>query len=98
MHEKARTVRDEVFGRRVFVRGVVEVSSFCRQNCHYCAIRRDNRALTRYRLGADELAGLIMHRRPAAIAVLAGRPGRKHLDSASAFVHLNISKKVFSGN
>src|SRR5690349_2562887 len=67
LHEQARAVRDEVFGRRVFVRGVVEVSSHCRENCGYCAMRRDNRTLTRYRLVADELAGLILHHRPAAI-------------------------------
>ncbi len=66
-HEEARAVRDEVFGRRVFVRGVVEVSSHCRENCHYCAMRRDNRALKRFRLAADELAELIIHHRPAAI-------------------------------
>ena len=67
LHDKARAVRDEVFGRRVFVRGVVEVSSYCRQNCHYCAMRRDNRLLERYRLRAEELAELIIHHRPAAI-------------------------------
>jgi len=67
LHEQARVVRDEVFGRRIFVRGVVEVSSYCRQNCHYCAMRRDNRLLERFRLAAAELAELIIHHRPAAI-------------------------------
>lgn len=67
LHEQAQAVRDEAFGRRVFVRGVVEVSSYCRQNCHYCAMRRDNRSLGRYRLAADDLAELIIHHRPAAI-------------------------------
>ncbi|HTL58383.1 MAG TPA: radical SAM protein [Candidatus Limnocylindrales bacterium] len=67
LHEQARAARDEVFGRRVFVRGVVEVSSHCRENCRYCAMRRDNRELKRYRLAADELAELIIHHRPAAI-------------------------------
>jgi biotin synthase len=66
-HEQARLVRDEIFGRRVFVRGVVEVSSYCRQNCHYCAMRRDNGLLDRYRLNVEELAELIIHHRPAAI-------------------------------
>lgn len=65
--EQARAVRDKVFGRRVFVRGVVEVSSYCRQNCHYCAMRRDNRMLERFRLTAAELAESIIHHRPAAI-------------------------------
>jgi biotin synthase len=66
-HERAGAVRDATFGRRVFVRGVVEVSNYCRQNCHYCAMRRDNRELTRYRLAADELSALILHHRPASI-------------------------------
>lgn len=66
-HARAAAVRDTVFGRRVFVRGVVEVSNYCRQNCHYCAMRRDNRDLARYRLVADELADLIIHHRPASI-------------------------------
>jgi biotin synthase len=67
LHAEARAVRDEVFGRRVFVRGVVEVSNHCRENCGYCAMRRGNRALNRYRLAADELAELLIHHRPAAI-------------------------------
>ena len=56
-----------MFGRRVFVRGVVEVSSHCRENCRYCAMRRDNQELKRYRLAAEELAELIIHHRPVAI-------------------------------
>jgi biotin synthase len=67
LHQAARESRDATFGRTVFVRGVVEVSSFCRQNCHYCAMRRDNHALDRYRLAADQLLELIIHHRPAGI-------------------------------
>src|SRR5579862_7812484 len=66
-HVRAAAARDHVFGRRVFVRGVVEVSNYCRENCRYCGMRRDNRKLPRYRLAADELAELIIHHRPAAI-------------------------------
>ena len=67
LHDQARETRDATFGRRVFVRGVVEVSNHCRQNCHYCAMRRDNRELARYRLAPDKLAELIIHRRPESI-------------------------------
>jgi biotin synthase len=67
LHERAKAARDGVFGHLVFVRGVVEVSSYCRQNCRYCAMRRDNDTLKRYRLAVDELAELIIHHRPAAI-------------------------------
>src|SRR5471032_369592 len=66
-HAQAAAARDATFGPRVFVRGVVEVSNYCRQNCHYCAMRRDNHDLPRYRLAANELADLIIHHRPASI-------------------------------
>lgn len=67
LHRRARELRDEVFGRNVFVRGVVEVSNFCRQNCNYCAMRRDNRDLERYRLAVDTALDLVLNHRPACI-------------------------------
>jgi biotin synthase len=59
--------RVRVFGDEVFVRGVVEVSNFCRQNCSYCGMRRDNRTLDRYRIEVEKLVALLVHHRPASI-------------------------------
>jgi biotin synthase len=59
--------RIRVFDHEVFVRGVLEVSNFCRQNCFYCGMRRDNRTLHRYRIEAEKLIDLIVHHRPASI-------------------------------
>ena len=66
-HEKAANAAKERFGRQVFVRGVVEVSNYCRENCAYCGMRRDNRTLSRYRADHERLAGLLIHHRPASI-------------------------------
>jgi biotin synthase len=63
----AQSERIRVFGTEVFVRGVVEVSNFCRQNCSYCGMRRDNKSLDRYRIAADKLIDLLVHHRPASI-------------------------------
>ncbi len=59
--ERLRTAADRVrqraVGTRVFLRGLVEFSSYCRCNCLYCGLRRDNKNLARYRLSdADILA------------------------------------------
>ncbi len=70
LEERAGALRDEVFGRRVFVRGVVEVSNFCRQNCDYCGMRRDNRDLSRFRLELDTLRDLVRHGLPGIITDL----------------------------
>ena len=66
-HEKAFGITREKFGADTFIRGVVEVSNYCRENCCYCGMRRDNRALDRHRATVDELAEVIMHGRPKSI-------------------------------
>jgi biotin synthase len=67
LHERAAETVRQVFGPRVFVRAVVEVSNYCRENCQYCGMRRDNRALARARARHDELAELLIHHRPPAV-------------------------------
>lgn len=52
--EEACRVRDEVYGRRVFMRGLIEVSSHCRNNCFYCGLRRDVQC-RRYRLTKEQI-------------------------------------------
>ena len=46
---EARRVRNEVYGRRVFMRGLIEISNHCKNDCLYCGIRRSN-PCHRYRL------------------------------------------------
>jgi biotin synthase len=70
LHERALAETRARFGRKVFVRGVVEVSNYCRQNCHYCGMRRDNRSLDRARAETDRIADLLINHRPQSITDL----------------------------
>jgi len=54
---EADRIRSEVFGDTVYIRGIIEFSNICRNNCHYCGIRCDNRNVARYRMTADEIVG-----------------------------------------
>jgi biotin synthase len=67
LHEHAAAATRNHFGKKVFVRAVVEVSNFCRENCRYCGMRRDNRALARYRAKSEQIAELLIHHRPASV-------------------------------
>lgn len=67
LHERAAAAARGRFGREVFVRAVVEVSNYCRENCDYCGMRRDNRELGRYRARLDDLAEVLVHQRPASV-------------------------------
>lgn len=40
---------------KVFTRGLIEFTNYCKNNCYYCGIRRDNRNIERYRLTEKEI-------------------------------------------
>lgn len=54
----ADRVRHAVVGDEVHLRGLIEFSSYCRQNCLYCGLRRDNGNAQRYRLSPEEIVAL----------------------------------------
>lgn len=49
-----RTAREQ-FGLGIYIRGLIEVSSYCRCDCLYCGLRRSNRSAERYRLSKDDI-------------------------------------------
>lgn len=51
----ADQVRAENVGEAVHLRGLIEFSNICRQNCFYCGLRRDNAGIRRYRLEPDTI-------------------------------------------
>jgi len=53
--QKARDVREKYYGKDVYIRGLIEFTSYCKNNCHYCGIRRDNKNAERYRLTKEEI-------------------------------------------
>jgi biotin synthase len=67
LHERAAAATRNTFGKKVFVRAVVEVSNFCRENCGYCGMRRDNRILGRYRAQHEQIAELLIEHRPDSV-------------------------------
>jgi len=53
--EKARELSFQHFGNKVFARGLIEVTNYCKNNCFYCGIRAGNKKATRYRLTKEEI-------------------------------------------
>ncbi len=54
----ADEVRQAYVGDGVHLRGLIEFSNICRQDCMYCGLRRDNHKIERYRLTAEEIVSL----------------------------------------
>lgn len=55
LYDQAREVADEVYGKRVFKRGLIEFTNYCKNDCYYCGIRRSNACAERYRLEKDTI-------------------------------------------
>ncbi len=51
----ADKIRREVYGDEVYIRGLIEISNFCKNNCLYCGIRNGNTKLHRYRLSPEDI-------------------------------------------
>lgn len=52
---RAVRVRKAVYGNAVFTRGLIEISSWCGNDCYYCGLRRSNQHAERYRLTPEEI-------------------------------------------
>ena len=52
---EAVKVRQKIYGNKVYVRGLIEISNICRNDCYYCGIRKSNSNCDRYRLSKKEI-------------------------------------------
>ena len=55
LREAADAVRREHYGTAVYLRGLIEFTNYCRNDCLYCGIRRSNTAASRYRLTEEDI-------------------------------------------
>ncbi|MDR1310074.1 MAG: [FeFe] hydrogenase H-cluster radical SAM maturase HydE [Deltaproteobacteria bacterium] len=55
LFDKARQARHAVYGKDIFLRGLIEFTNFCRNDCLYCGIRKSNLSAERYRLSQEEI-------------------------------------------
>ncbi|MDO4530719.1 MAG: [FeFe] hydrogenase H-cluster radical SAM maturase HydE [Bacillota bacterium] len=53
--ERAQAVRHAFYGRSIYIRGLIEFTNHCKNDCYYCGIRCSNRSLSRYRMTEAEI-------------------------------------------
>lgn len=51
----ARAKAAAVYGNAIYLRGLIEFTNYCRNNCLYCGLRRGNKEVRRYRLSENEI-------------------------------------------
>lgn len=55
LSKRARETAQSVYGNKVYIRGLIEFTNYCKNDCYYCGIRRSNRNAERYRLTEEEI-------------------------------------------
>ncbi len=55
LREAAQQTAQAVFGNKIYIRGLVEISSICKRDCYYCGLRRSNPNAVRYRLTPEQI-------------------------------------------
>lgn len=53
--KRAREIGDCIYGKQIYIRGLIEFTNYCKNNCYYCGIQRENSHVQRYRLGKEEI-------------------------------------------
>ena len=53
--KSADEIRQSVYGKDVYIRGLIEFTNYCKNNCYYCGIRCDNKNAERYRLTKEQI-------------------------------------------
>ncbi|MCI6675363.1 MAG: [FeFe] hydrogenase H-cluster radical SAM maturase HydE [Clostridiales bacterium] len=53
--EKARNEREQYYGNQVYIRGLIEFTNYCKNDCYYCGIRRSNKRAERYHLTENQI-------------------------------------------
>jgi len=78
LFEKARQVRILYYGHDVYMRGLIEFTNYCRNDCYYCGIRKSNCNAERYRLTKSKYLNAVTWDMSWVFALRASR-GRRRL-------------------
>ncbi len=55
LFEAARNTAEIFYGKQIYIRGLIEFTNYCKNDCYYCGIRRSNAKTERYRLTEDDI-------------------------------------------
>ena len=62
LQEKALKTKERYYGKKIYLRGLIEISNYCKRECRYCGINAYNKNVKRYRLSKQEILEIMRRR------------------------------------
>lgn len=86
LFKKAYEIKEKYVGRKVYYRGLIEISNKCIKNCKYCGIRRDNQKVERFSMSKEEIMEAVKWIYENNYASLALQSGERQDEEFVAFI------------
>ncbi|MGB5531049.1 MAG: [FeFe] hydrogenase H-cluster radical SAM maturase HydE [Ignavibacteriaceae bacterium] len=93
LYSRADEIRKEYCGDEVHLRGIIEFSNYCDQNCLYCGLQKSNKNIHRYRMTKDEIISTAAKITQAGIKTVVLQSGEDHFYSKSLVTDIILSIK-----
>ncbi|MGB5289069.1 MAG: [FeFe] hydrogenase H-cluster radical SAM maturase HydE [Ignavibacteriaceae bacterium] len=93
LYSRADEIRKEYCGDEVHLRGIIEFSNYCDQNCLYCGLQKSNKNIHRYRMTKDEIISTAGKITQAGIKTVVLQSGEDHFYSKSLVTDIILSIK-----
>lgn len=81
----ARDLAVKNFGNKIYIRGLIEISTYCKNNCFYCGLRASNKDIERTRLTKDQILSRVAHANSLGIKTIVLQGGEDNFYSLDFF-------------
>ena len=88
LYASAREVCDEVYGRKIYMRGLIEYTNYCKNNCFYCGIRAGHVGLSRYRLTNERIMACVVNAYALGARTFVLQGGENPMDSDESIIEI----------
>ena len=88
LFQSAREVCDEIYGKKIYMRGLIEYTNYCKNNCFYCGIRAAHVGLSRYRLTNDRIMASVVKGYALGARTFVIQGGENPMDSDESIVEM----------